>query len=855
MYKKLTLIACSILFAAITLNTEAKRAETSINDSWDFRMPGDTVWQKINIPHTYNLDAYNKREYYKGKALYRRNLHLDTKAPGKKYYLKFDAASKGAQISINGSIAGDHAGGYSSFIIDATPFIKEGNNTIEVTVDNGRQDIAPIWADFTFWGGIYRDVWLVNTPDIHFTMTDHGSEGIFISTPTVNEKEGTVKVIAKVENDSPKTANLEVVTTIYDPEGKELQTISRRQKVKPGATADFSLLSRPIEKPQLWSPESPTLYTTKTVLKDLNSIEVLDEKSINTAFRWFSFDGDKGFSLNGKPYKLRGVNRHQDQWPVGIALPDEAHRRDIGLMKDIGCNFIRIAHYPQDDALLEACDKLGLLVWEEIPIVNTVYDTPGFNDNCETNLVEMIRQHYNHPSVILWGYMNEILLCTPGPGKKEWPEFRDRIVSLAQRLEKRLKEEDPWRNSAMAFNMTNLYNEIGLNLEDVAGWNLYQGWYSGKLEDFDAFCEDQHKRYPDHPFIISEWGAGSDHRIHSLNPRQFDFDIEYQQKYIEHYLPFIEKKDWIAGCSYWNFIDFNVAERQESMPRVNNKGLFYNDRTPKDVAYYFKAMWRDDIPVVRIASRDWGKRMGDTKTAQQIKVYSNAPEVELFVNGKSAGTKKVENCMAVFDVIMNEGENALTASGTHGDLTAHDAMTVTLQPLPDPSRDEFAVNVGGNVFFTSDLSHLTWMPDQPYSSETGWGYLKGEPKRTTSEIFSTTDVPLYQAWLQGPVEYRIDAVPGNYELELLMCDVSRPAKQQANLLGQSDNEKTTDSARFDVEICGETLDKDLSPADGERFHTAFKRRYMIDAADGVITVKLSPIQGEPTLAGIKLRRL
>lgn len=177
--------------------------------------------------------------------------------------------------------------------------------------------------------------------------------------------------------------------------------------------------------------------------------------------------------MNGKPYKLRGFNRHQDQAPVGVAVPDEVHRRDIKIMKDLGSNYIRISHYPQDDALLEACDELGLLAWEEIPIVNIVPDTPGYADNCEYNLREMIRQHYSHPSIINWGYMNEILLVTPRPGTKEWPVYKERTVALAKRLEKVLKEEDATRKSVMAYNMTNVYNEIGLNLVDVVGWNLY----------------------------------------------------------------------------------------------------------------------------------------------------------------------------------------------------------------------------------------------------------------------------------------------------------------------------------------------------------------------------------------------
>lgn len=525
------------------------------------------------------------------------------------------------------------------------------------------------------------------------------------------------------------------------------------------------------------------------------------------------------------------------------------------LMKEIGCNFIRISHYPQDNALLDACDELGLLAWEEIPIVNIVPETPGYDDNCETNLVEMIRQHFNHPGIIAWGYMNEILLTAPGPDRAEWPACRERTVALARRLEKRLKEEDPSRNSVMAFNMTNLYNEIGLDLEDVAGWNLYHGWYVGQLNGFNEWCEDQHRRYPNHPIIISEWGAGSDRRIHSTSPRAFDFSIEYQQTYIEHYLPYIEQKEWISGCAYWNFIDFNVAARQESMPRVNNKGLFYNDRTPKDVAYYFKSLWRNDIPVIRIASRDWDKRNGDKDCFHRIKIYSNAPEVELFVNGESAGKKEVKGCVALYDIALPEGKSALTASCQCHGAKAMDAMMIEFsadKPLPE---GELAINVGSNCSFTSDLSGLTWLADKPYTPG-GWGYINGADKSTTSEIECTVDGPIYQTWRQGTIEYKIDTPPGNYEIELLMTDVSKPAKQLANLLDKSKDEKgSAATSRFDIYVCDKLIEGTFSPSDGNRYRTACRRRYIVETdADG-IDIKLVPITGEAVLSGIKVRRI
>lgn len=849
---KRCLLAIVVMFVVTSL--QAQREMKTINDNWEFRKSIDESWESVNLPHTFNIDAYQQRNYYQGKGFYRRTLVLPEIVAERRYYMKIDAASKAANIRVNGKEVGSHVGGYTACIVDITEYIRK-ENLIEITVDNGRKDITPISADFTFWGGIYRDVWLISTPKQHFNMSNMGSDGIFISTPVVNEKRGVLKVKCEVTNDSHESSILEVRSAIYSPQGKLLQTIKQKQKLKSGETYIFENTSGAIESPDLWSPETPSLYLVKTTLVDPKSGKLLDEKNHKVGFRWFTFDGSKGFFLNGKSYKLRGLNRHQDQAPAGVALDDEAHRRDIFLMKELGCNFIRISHFPQDDAILEMCDELGLLAWEEIPIINIVPNTPGYDDNCEYNLREMIRQHYNHSSVITWGYMNEILLTAPSIGKPEWLACKERTVNLAQRLEAVLKEEDPGRASVMAFNMTNLYNEIGLNLVDVVGWNLYHGWYVDKLKDFNAWCEDQHRRYPDQPMIISEWGAGSDKRLHSTQGRAFDFSIEYQQTYIEHYLPFIENTEWISGCAYWNFIDFNVAARQESMPRVNNKGLAYNNRIWKDVAYYFKAMWRKDIPVIRIASRDWKMRTGEINKPQSIKIYSNMPEVELFINGQSIGCQKIANCHTVFNVILPEGISVLMAQGIKNGKTVQDAMTIQFKSLPNIAEgDELAINVGSNCYFTSDISNLTWLPDQPYTAG-GWGYIGGKAHSTTSEIYNTLDGPIYQTWREGNWSYKIDAPIGEYEIELLIADVTKPAAQLANLLNKNKEEKHSGETRFHISICGKQVETNFSPIDGGKHRTAFKRRYIIRNEHDHIVISAGAVKGEPFLAGIKVRKL
>ena len=846
--RHLSFFAGLFLFASLS----AQRSVKTINDNWEYKLPDAATWQPINLPHTYNDDAYKARNYYKGIALYRRTLKLAEVEQGKRYYLKFDGVNKAADVILNGVTVGSHAGGYTSFCIDVTDYIK-ADNVIEVTVDNSRKDVTPLAADFTFFGGIYRDVWLISTNEQHFNMGNLGSDGIFITTPAVSEETASVNVVSEITNDASVAKTLEVRNDIYTPDGELLKTGKSKVKLAAGETKTAACLIKGISRPALWTPETPSLYRVSTTLADAKTGEVLDVRNHKIGFRWYSFDADKGFFLNGKPYKLHGFNRHQDQYPMGIALEDEAHRRDVALMKDLGANFIRISHYPQDDAILDACDELGILAWEEIPVVNFVPDTPGYDDNCETNLREMIRQHYNHTCVIAWGYMNEILLMAnmkiPGLDVNI-----DRTVALARRLEAVVHEEDPGRVSVMAFHQDRQYNEVGLNLVDVVGWNLYPGWYSGELKDFDAWCEEQHVQYPDKPIIISEWGAGSDRRLHSDRPRAFDFSIEYQQTYVEHYLKFIEETPYICGATYWNFIDFNVATRQESMPRVNNKGVAYNDRELKDVAYYFKSMWRKDIPVMRIAARASEVRTGKPGEAQYIKVYTNASEVTLYVNGKPLSPQPVENCTAVFQVSLPVGTSTLVARGKHGDAMAEDAMTVTLKPYPDIAcGDELAINVGSACFFTSDATHLTWLPDQEYS-EGGWGYVGGETASTTSEIFCTYDNPLYQTWRHGNFTYKVDAPAGDYEIELLMTDLSKPATQEAYLLRKTDD-STAEGVTLDINICGEQADTSLSVSNGEHYTTAFKRRYIVHNSAGCITIDIRAKGGEAFLSGLKVRRI
>lgn len=892
-HKKKGLVRTSITVIVLSLFTllpaQAQRETQSLNDSWKFLKGecnaaaadsafNDNEWTDIHLPHTWNTDAYTEKDYYRGQGWYRRQVNLPQDWKGKQIFLRLDAASKAATIYINGKNIGEHAGGYTACTFNITPFLSFGSpNVLAIRVDNARKDIPPISGDFTFFGGIYRDVWLTAVPNQHFDLTNHGSDGIFITTPQVSEEQATLSIRGEIKNEARAKATLELTQSIYQPDGTILQMQKKDISLKPGETYAFQQESSPILQPQLWTPETPNLYRVETTLRDKKTKAILDQSNHHTGFRWFRFDADEGFFLNGKPYKLRGICRHQDQKPIGVALTDEMHRRDMKLMKEMGANFIRISHYPQDDALLEMCDKLGMLAWEEIPIIDIVPETPGYGDNCERNLREMIRQHYNHPSIITWGYMNEILLVAQRTYKTE-AELKpaiERTLALANRLEKVLKEEDTTRVSTMAFHGNNSYNETGISkITDIVGWNLYQGWYGGDVTGFERYLEQQHRDYPTHPMIVSEYGAGADKRLHSLTPKAFDFSIEYQQKYLEHYLPVLEDTPYICGGTHWNFIDFSSALRDESMPRINNKGLVYADRTPKDVYYYYQAVWRRDIPVLHIASRDWvhrtGIQQGDTPVLLPVKIYTNLAEVELFIDGRSLGKKKAENYAVTFEVPFSSKEPFLFAQGEYQKKAfpaqdnsqgtwVQDGLRVRFTPIParldatNLKGLELAINVGSQCFFTSDESQLTWLPDQPYTAGS-WGYIGGQQVDTKTQILNTADGPLFQTLRNEMEGYRFDIPKGVYEVELLFTDIFRQNATTAYLLegnGQQENRENS----FGIYVNGKLLEESISPCKESGYFNALRKKYYITNEQDHIDIRFHAISGTCFLNGIKLRNI
>ena len=841
------------------------REVISINDGWSFSTVNDTARTPVHLPHTWNSDAYMTRDYFRGKGFYTKNITIPENFKGKRIYLKFDGAASKSEVSIDSKAVGSHTGAYSPHILDVTDFVSPGSlSTLSVIVDNSDRDVPPHSADFTFMGGLYRDAWLIALPETHFDLKSGPDTG-FKVVPSLKENgTGDLTISGTLINDSDRNLKRFLEIKISDKSGaviaKQKQAVSIRAKNR----ATFRVKFEDLNNIMLWTPENPELYRVNVTLGDGKN--TIDSSWCYTGFRSFGFDDKGSFLLNGKPYKLRGMCRHQDMAPMGIALTDEQHRRDIQLIKELGANFIRISHYPQDDTVLELCDRLGLIAWEEIPVIDYVPDSEQFALNCETMLREMIRSHYNHTSVAMWGYMNEILLRMP-------QENRDataaRTRQLAERLEEVLLEEDSTRLSTMAFHGSDIYHSTGLGeITDVKGWNLYQGWYGGDVSDFGPFLSRQHREHPSHRLIVSEYGAGSDRRLHSLNPEPFDFSIEYQQKYLERYLPVIEDSVFIAGASHWNFIDFSSANRAESMPHINNKGIVTNNRQKKDVYYYFKSLWHN-LPdtVAYIASRDWAYRteiIGENEAVYRpIKVYTNLPAVAMRINGTDLGVRNTENRTAVFDVPLKAGKNILELYPTDSRSIILDATVINLNGIKshdgviDCETGEFAVNVGSNCYFRSEDSGMTWLPDREYSSGQGYGHVGGKRTACQDEILLIDDEPLLQHCLTDLDYYRIDVAPGLYEVELLFAELSEPSPMSAYMLGRNAGSDSRETTEMDIEINGRRVETSFAPSLSSGNKAMVKRRYFTEVTDmSGISVKFTPANGGNTsLSAIKIRKL
>ncbi len=681
-----------VLFFGILGFSQAPRIQKNINSNWqyiendklDFKKVQELKnWTSINLPHTWNaLDATdNVPGYRRGTSWYKKKLNINKISKKSQYILYFEGANITTKVYVNGREAGTHIGGYIGFEIDITSLINTGENDLLVMVDNSyNPEIIPSQkSDFFIYGGITRDVWLKQIPKNHISK-------LIVKTPLVSEEQASLSLDLTLTKNIKSSNRIEAI--LFDPNGNKVQT-QNNAAVSNQVVLNFDT----INKPMLWDIDVPNLYSVKVSLFEDNKL--IDEIEEQVGFRWFEFKEHGPFYLNGKRVLLRGTHRHEEHAGYGAAMPNELHIKDIQDIKEMGANFVRLAHYPQDPEVYKMCDKLGLLVWDELPWCRGGIGNDTWKKNTKNILKEIIDQNINHPSVIIWSLGNEIYWLPDfenGDNETEMNSFLKELNDLSHKL-------DPTRKTAIR----KYYP--GSHIVDVFSPSIWSGWYSGSYTTYQKAIDKYIKKYPH--FFHAEYGGASHLGRHTDTPidgRNVDDPSGWTEAitqtgvkniaqigdWSENYI--VDLFDWhlktsesnkdFVGNIQWAFKDFGTPLRPENdIPYINQKGIMDREGNPKDAYYVLKSYWSKK-PFTYIESHTWKERQGPKDTPREISVYSNCEKVELFFNGKSLGTKqkdmsKFPACGLTWDVNFKEGVNKLKAIGKHQGKTVEDLLEVS----------------------------------------------------------------------------------------------------------------------------------------------------------------------------------
>lgn len=869
-----------------------QRVVYTINDGWKFtkgspfeaQLTGcdDSSWETVNIPHTWNdKDADDETPgFYRGPVWYRKQLFIDKSQEERRAVIYFEGANQEVRFYLNGQFVGEHKGGYTRFCFDITPHLRYGQeNLFAIYVNNVyNPNIPPLSADFTFFGGIYRDVYLQFMNPVHIATNDYASSGVYIRTPEVNNSAASVEITTLLTNDMSQSTEIRVENIICDADGKEVKKTQAEVKLAAGETKTDISKKIKIDSPRLWDIDDPYRYMVYTRILDKRKGTLLDEVVNPLGLRWFKFDSEKGFFLNGKGRKLIGTARHQDYFQKGNALRDELHVQDVLLLKEMGGNYLRVSHYPQDPVIMEMCDKLGIVTSVEIPVVNAVTETEEFLHNSVEMAKEMVRQDFNRPSVMIWGYMNEIFLRRPYTEGKQLEDYYRFTEKVARALEATIREEDPSRYTMMAYhNMPQYYEDAHLTgIPMIQGWNLYQGWYEPDINEFQRLLDRAHKAYKGKVLMITEYGPGVDPRVHSYQPERFDFSQEYGLVYHKHYLNEMMKRPFVAGSSLWNLNDFYSESRVDAVPHVNNKGVVGLNREKKDVYWFYKtALSRR--PILVIGNREWKSRGGVVNTAQKeciqsVPVFSNAEEVELFVNNKSLGKKKIEDNYALFDVPFVGGENLLEAVAVTGDNKLRDMLRIQFQLVGSRLKDEAVpftelnVMLGSPRYFEDRAANVAWIPEQEYKPGS-WGFIGGTSYRRQTgfgtmlgsdiDIHGTDMNPIFQTQRVGIKSFKADVPNGEYSVYLHWAELESDKEREALVynLGADSEQTFAGNRSFGISINGTTVSDDFNVARDYGYARAVIKKFVITVKDGKgVSVDFHKKEGEPILNAIRIYR-
>ena len=603
---------------------EALEAPTTMPERWNW----------VNIPHTWNnIDGQDGgNDLYRGTAFYAKELEKMDLPKADRYFLEIQGANSSAILYVNGKKLANHDGGYSTWRVDITDAL-EDKNLFVFEVDNSQNDrVYPQNADFTFYGGIYRDLNIIAVSESHFDLEYYGTPGIKV-TPEVVGKGAKVEVEVFVKNEK-ETQKL--VYTLKDAEGNVVA-----EKETP---ASETVVSFEIENVHLWhGKKDPYLYTAEVCLKDE---EVLDNVSARFGCRTFEIHPENGFILNGEEYPLRGVSRHQDRWGIGNALLKEHHDEDMDLICELGATTIRLAHYQHDQYFYDLCDERGMVVWAEIPYIST--HMPNGRENTTSQMKELVVQNYNHPSIIVWGLSNEITMH----GDSD-EDLRENHVILNDLVH----EMDKTRLTTMACVSMCSMDDPYVQIPDTVSYNHYFGWYGGDTSQNGPWFDEFHAKYPNIPIGCSEYGCEA-LNWHTSDPQQGDYTEEYQAYYHEELIKQFYTRKYMWATHVWNMFDFGADSRNEGGENgQNHKGLITFDRKYKKDSFYAYKAWLSDEPFVHICGKRYVDRVEETT---KVTVYSNQPEVELFANGVSLGKQTCPEHFFYFEV-PNTGETTLVA--------------------------------------------------------------------------------------------------------------------------------------------------------------------------------------------------
>ena len=664
-----------VLFMLYGMSMFAQRQDILLNNDWNFRFShqvqkGTEV--RVDLPHTWNAqDALSgKIDYKRGIGNYEKNLFIRPEWKGKRLFIRFEGVNNIADVFLNRRHIGEHRGGYGAFIFEITGKVEYGKeNSILVRVNNGEQlDIMPLVGDFNFYGGIYRDVHLLITDETCISPLDYASPGVRLIQDSVSHRYAKVRAIVDLSNGSSGNQEVELNVRLLD--GQRVVKEGTKNVNLSGNEVMQQELTFEIDQPHLWNGrQDPFLYQAEVTL--FRNGQMVDRVTQPLGLRFYRIDSDKGFFLNGKHLPLKGVCRHQDRSEVGNALRPQHHEEDAALMLEMGVNAVRLAHYPQATYFYDLMDKNGIIVWAEIPFVGPggyndkgFVDLPAFRANGKEQLKELIRQHYNHPSICVWGLFNELT------------ELGDNPVEYIKELNVLAHQEDTTRPTTSASNQMGDLNFI----TDAIAWNRYDGWYGGTPADLGKWLDRMHKDHPEICIAISEYGAGASiyHQQDSLVktvPTSWWHPENWQTYYHIENWKTISSRPYVWGSFVWNMFDFGAAHRTEGdRPGINDKGLVTFDRkVRKDAFYFYKANWNREKPMLYLTGK---RNTVRTQRLQTITAFTNLSGAELFVNGKSYG-KAIPDSYAILEwknVELEPGENEIKVVSTNKKLPLSDSF-------------------------------------------------------------------------------------------------------------------------------------------------------------------------------------